>query len=125
MKDKNLSNIPAPYVYVDAESLFIFTGLFRRQPKPHYNNKLITIMREVNIGMFIDTKGKISKRIMDKSPFVFTTFLKGDIPKLVKTLKTEKTFVLVAPEREGFFSWANCAVSIENSVESILNGLGC
>lgn len=124
MKGKTLSNIPAPYVFVDAESLFDFSGIFKITPKMRYRKKLESLMRVVNVGMFIDKKGKISERRLEKSQFIYTLAHKCKYKEMVDIMRDHSSFILISAKRAKIFSWSRCAVDIENSVEDILAELG-
>jgi hypothetical protein len=121
MKNHNLSNIPAPYIYVDAGSLFSSGGFFTKaQPRLQHKKKIEDLMRVVNIGMFLEDFGGISERVINKSPFIYTSFIHGNIPWLVKRLRAEKTVILVEPERMFKFSPSTAVRDINFSVDSIL-----
>jgi hypothetical protein len=124
MKKGNLSNVPAPYIYVDAESLFMRAGIFSDSPIGEYRSKLVQLIKHVNVGVVLDKNGRITKTDIEKSPFVYTMIFRYSRKDLVKFLRHEKAVILVSEQREKEFSWSNLAVSINNSAESILAGLG-
>lgn len=122
MKGGNLSNVPAPYVYIDGESLFEKT-LFSRSPRSQYISKMSKIIRTMNIAVFVDYGGKVTEGDLFKSQFPFTRVVKASIPEMVATLRSEGQCIFIGDERRDKFSAYGIAYSLDASVQQILDGV--
>jgi hypothetical protein len=121
MKKGRISNIPAPYLYIDGRALF-FESKFGYSPNLKYTNKLAKLMRYVNISIFIEDK-KIFKKInLEKSPFLYTEILKQDLKSFIKFLQKNKLHVFTSENRVSLFLGRSYLLDI--SVENILAKVG-
>jgi len=98
MKKGNLSNVPAPYVYIDGASLY-FKSKFGRSPKLLYIKKLIALLREANVVIYLDKKGKLSAKDLEKSPFAYTEIVVMKQDKFKRFLKRNRLNVFVSLDR--------------------------
>ena len=122
MRKGTLNCNPAPYVYIDGESLFE-KSLFRLSPKVQYATKLRKIMRELNVAIFLDKKGKVREGDLSKSPFLYTRVVEATILDLVKMLRAEGQAIFISDERRSQFSAYGVAYSLDASTQEILDGV--
>lgn len=122
MRKGTLSCVPAPYVYVDGESLFE-KSLFRLSPRIQYATKLTKLMREVNVAVFLDKKGKVTEGDLSKSPFLYTRVVEATIQELVKILRAEGQAIFIGDKRRSQFSAYGIAYSLDASLQEILDGV--
>lgn len=121
MKKGNLSNVPAPYVIIDGESLYEFSW-FTVAPKREYIEKLEGVIRSANISIYLDQRSKLTKRDIEKSPFSFTDILVMDHNKFMTHLRKTKNWIFCSSERMGKFSGRS--VPIDTSPATILAEVG-
>ena len=121
MKNGNLSNVPAPYVIIDGESLYEVSW-FTIAPKREYIEKLENVIRRANISIYLEPRSKITKRDIEKSPFSFTDILVMDHNKFMTHLRKKKDVVFCASERMGKFS-GRCS-PLDTSPATILAEVG-
>jgi hypothetical protein len=116
MKDGNLSNKPARFVFVDAESLFYFKVI--PVLKAGVNEKLRALLREFNVTLYLD---KRSRRLrMDHMIDVISTDVFFDKRKnLPEMLKSLNAIFLVSIERTMEFQDIENVYPIELSVNAI------
>lgn len=122
MKKGKLSNAPAPSVYIDGASLFL-RGKFGYSPNMRYVNKLSRLMKFVNVVIFIERRGMLTKRAVEKSPFAFTSILESSPEHLVRFLRKNKMCIFASQDRaESRFS--GYAYLLDANVENILAEVG-
>jgi len=119
MKKGNISNVSAPYIYIDGISLFE-TSFFGVKPKEEYIKKLIGVLREMNVIIFLESSGKINERDLVKAEFPYSDVIKTSIEKFRKYLQKERILVYANEERSKLFS-GNCALLSANVKDMLMN----
>lgn len=122
MMKGTLSSVPAPYVYIDGESLFEKT-LFRVSPKAKYAPKLSKIIRELNIAIFLDKDGKVREGDLAKSPFLYTRAIECSVSEIVKLLREERQAIFIGNERRAKFSAYGVAYLLDATTQEIIDGV--
>ncbi len=120
----NLSRRPAPYIYIDGESLFEKTW-FGVTPKRKYVDKLVKLMAEINVVIVLFKGGRVSKRAVEKSPFTYMDILEMSKDKFIKYLhRKQNTAILISEERVEEFAGISIWSYLDYSVDTILGALG-
>jgi len=116
MKNGNLSNKTAKYVYIDAESLFNFKVM--TVLKPGVNDKIRLLLREFNVCLFLD---KRSRRLrLELLSVVLNTNVFFDKRKnLAEELEKVGAIFLVSMDRVFEFKDIKNVYPFELSVNSI------
>lgn len=100
MRKGDLSNVPAPSVYLDGASLF-FKSKFGLSPKLLYVKKVTALLREANVIVFLEKGGKVSRRKMEKSAFPYTELVVMRRDKFKNFIKKNRINLFVSGDRIG------------------------
>lgn len=118
MKGGNLSNVPAPSVYLDGASLF-FKSKFGASPKLLYIKKITRLLREANVIVYFEKRARPNSKKFKDSVFPYTEIVEMSRDKFKRFLKKNRINLFVSGDRAKYFQ-GQCYL-IEATANEILN----